>query len=165
MFNWGVKISVVVIYCLLAGYLAVNDLIKGEGNFETDTTCMDIWSVVHFLAGPLFAVALPHWWMCIVVTLWEVLEYNTTGLGDSEIFCNRVVDIIVAIIGWWLVILLFIRHYIPWISSKNAYDDWKKDHSDDANQTEDQSDDDNDDNDEEDNDEEDADEQETDALV
>ena len=37
------------------------------------------------------------------------------------------VDVIVAIIGWWIIVLIFICKYIPWISSKNAYDDWIKD--------------------------------------
>ena len=48
-------------------------------------------------------------------------------MGDEEIICNRVVDVVVAIIGWWIIVLIFICKYIPWISSKNAYDDWIKD--------------------------------------
>mmetsp|Transcript_37754 Transcript_37754/g.60491 ORF Transcript_37754/g.60491 Transcript_37754/m.60491 type:complete len:247 (-) Transcript_37754:48-788(-) len=128
MFNLWVKVGIVVIYCGFGAYMIIVDLIGQAGKWETDTTCADIWTVIHFLAGPFFAILLPHWWMCLVVTAWEVLEYYTTGLGDHEIMCNRVVDIVVAIIGWWIVVLIFITKYIPWISSKNAYDDWMKDH-------------------------------------
>ena len=128
MFPLWAKVGIVIIYCGFGLYLIIIDLIGQSGDFETDSTCADIWTVIHFLAGPFFAVLLPHWWMCLVVTLWEVLEYYTTGLGDEEIICNRIVDVVVAIIGWWIIILIFIINYIPWISSKNAYDEWIKDH-------------------------------------
>eukprot|EP01083_Nonionella_stella_P154155 496360_1 len=126
MYHWSVKLGIALVYVGLGGYLIVTELIGQSGEFEADTTCADIWSVVHFLAGPFFALLLPHWWMCLVVTLWEVLESYTTGLGDEEILCNRIVDIVVAIIGWWIIVLIFICKYIPWISSKNAYDEWVK---------------------------------------
>eukprot|EP01084_Bolivina_argentea_P182266 314691_1 len=71
MYSLGVKIAVIVIYLILGGYLVIDDLIKGESDFETDATCMDIWTAVHFLAGPFFAILLPHWWMLLVVSLWE----------------------------------------------------------------------------------------------
>ena len=42
--------------------------------------------------------------------------------------CNRVVDVAVAIAGWWIVVIICICSYVPWISSKNAYGEWIKDH-------------------------------------
>lgn len=128
MFPLWIKITIILIYCGFGLYLIIIDLIGQSSDFETDSTCADIWTVIHFLAGPFFALLLPHWWTCLVVTGWEILEYFTTGLGDSEIICNRIVDIVVAIIGWWIIILIFIAKYIPWISSKNAYDEYIKDH-------------------------------------
>eukprot|EP00483_Globobulimina_turgida_P004086 UN04094 len=127
MFAWWVKISIVLIYIALGLYLAITDLIGQSGEFKTDATCADVWTIVHFLAGPFFAILLPHWWMALTVSLWEVLEAYTTGLGDEEILCNKILDVVVAIVGWWIIILIFICKYIPWISSKNAYDEWSKD--------------------------------------
>ncbi len=45
-------------------------------------------------------------------------------MGDEEILCNRIVDVVVAIVGWWIIVIIFICGFIPWISSKNAYDEW-----------------------------------------
>ena len=58
-----------------------------------------------------------------MLVIWEVLEKDwTVGLGDGESTINQVVDIVVAVIGWWCVILIFrkSRKDIPWISSRNA---------------------------------------------
>eukprot|EP01084_Bolivina_argentea_P096569 173621_1 len=126
MYAWWVKISIVIIYIGLGLYLVITDLIGQTGEYETDSKCADVWTIIHFLAGPFFAILLPHWWMCLVVSLWEVLEYYTTGLGDEEILCNRIVDVAVAIVGWWIIVIIFICKYIPWISSKNAYDEWSE---------------------------------------
>ena len=50
------------------------------------------------------------------------MEALTYGFGESETIGNRAIDIGVAVIGWWMIILIFkkSRTDIPWISSKNA---------------------------------------------
>ena len=60
--------------------------------------------------------------MFIVVTAWEIMEALTFGFGESEVIGNRIVDIVVALIGWWIIIIIFkrTRTDIPWISSMNA---------------------------------------------
>ena len=80
MFPLWIKITVVLVYVAFGAYLIIVDLIGQAGEWETDSTCADIWTIIHFLAGPFFAVLLPHWWMVAACSLWEVLEYYTTGL-------------------------------------------------------------------------------------
>ena len=66
---------------------------------------------------------MPWWQTFFMLVFWEVLErYLTVGLGDTESYGNQGIDILVAVIGWWVVILLFPRSRkdIPWISSRNS---------------------------------------------
>ena len=66
---------------------------------------------------------MPWWQTFFMLVLWEVLEaYWTVGLGDGESLENHIVDVVVAVVGWWIVILLFPRSRkdIPWISSRNS---------------------------------------------
>jgi len=94
---------------------------NGIRGFETDTIAFDIWTVNHTLAGVLFAWMLPFWWMTLVVSVWEVLEAEwTVGLGDGEDPWNHVVDVIVALVGWWIFILIWSRDDIPWVSARRA---------------------------------------------
>ena len=68
------------------------------------------------------AVLLPFIWMFLIVFGWEVMEALTYGFGESETVGNRAIDIGVAVVGWWMTILIFKRSRtdIPWISSRNA---------------------------------------------
>eukprot|EP01083_Nonionella_stella_P195323 719562_1 len=104
-------------------FLVIYQLILGKGmQFNDDLEWFGIWTIIHFLAGPFFAVCLPFFWMFFVITVWEFLEALTVGFGESESLANRTVDIVVAVIGWWIIILIFkhTRKDIPWISSMNA---------------------------------------------
>lgn len=58
----------------------------------------------------------------MIVFGWEIMEALTFGFGESETIGNRTIDIGVAVVGWWIVILIFkqSRSDIPWISSKNS---------------------------------------------
>ena len=51
---------------------------------------------------------------------WEVLEAETSGLGNGESLENHIVDIVVAVIGWWMVILWYMRDDIPWFSARST---------------------------------------------
>ena len=77
----------------------------------------------HTLSGVVLGFCLPWWQTFIMLVVWEILERDwTVGLGDGESDINQLVDVIVAIVGWWLVILIFprSRRDIPWISSRNS---------------------------------------------
>lgn len=112
-----------VIYVGFTLFLFVEQLVRGNlQQFKTDSILFDIWTIIHFLAGPFFALVLPFIWMFIVVTAWEIMEALTFGFGESEVIGNRIVDIVVALVGWWIIVLIFkrTRTDIPWISSMNA---------------------------------------------
>jgi len=123
VYPWWVTGLIFVIYVGFTLYLFVEQLVLGNlTQFKTDSVLFDIWTIIHFLAGPFFALCLPFIWMFVVVTAWEIMEALTFGLGESEVIGNRIVDILVAVVGWWLVIIIFkkTRKDIPWISSMNA---------------------------------------------
>ena len=73
---------------------------------------------------------LPFVWMFLIVFGWEIMEALTFGFGESETIGNRAVDIGVAVIGWWLIILIFKqflkRVYLLFLLIKNqlSYDFW-----------------------------------------
>eukprot|EP01083_Nonionella_stella_P006573 19088_1 len=123
VYPWWLSLLISLIYAGLGFYLVIEQLIKGNlQQFETDSISFDIWTVVHFWAGPFFALFLPFLWMFLIVAGWEVMEAYTKGFGESESLGNRAIDIGVAVIGWWIVILIFkrTRQDIPWISAMNA---------------------------------------------
>ena len=117
------SVLITIIYLGGALYLIIEDLIRGNlDQFETDSVLFDIWTVIHFLAGPQLALVLPFVWMFIILSGWEVFEAFTVGFGETETIGNRIVDVGVGVIGWWILILIFkkTRTDIPWISSMNA---------------------------------------------
>jgi L-lactate permease len=52
--------------------------------------------------------------------MWEILEVSTAGLGDAEQPANQVLDIIIAWVGWFIIILIFTRRDIPWFSARRT---------------------------------------------
>lgn len=123
VYPWWVTAAIFVIYIGFSLYLFIEQLVRGNlKQFKTDSVLFDIWTIVHFLAGPFFALCLPFIWMFIIVTAWEIMEYYTFGFGEFETLENRIVDILVAVVGWWVIIIIFkkTRKDIPWISSMNA---------------------------------------------
>lgn len=74
---------------------------------ESDSYPVDLWSCVHFLAGPIFAFLMPFVQMFVIVVSWEVLEKYTSGLGEHENRYNRLVDVLVAVIGWGIIAGVF----------------------------------------------------------
>lgn len=122
---YPIWLSILIFIIYLGGslYLIIEDLIRGNlDQFETDSVLFDIWTIIHFLSGPFLALVLPFIWMFIVLSGWEVFEAFTVGFGETETIGNRIVDVGVGVIGWWILILIFkrTRKDIPWISSMNA---------------------------------------------
>ena len=66
--------------------------------------------------------------MVLIVVGWEGLELIVYGVGDED-WANLAVDIAVAIIGWWFVIIIFSRKCIPWISARCAVETKKSNES------------------------------------
>jgi hypothetical protein len=71
---------------------------------DTDRGPFDWYTIAHFSAGLAFgAWFLPLWWVLVVTIAWEVFEATVPGWGLHEPFVNRVMDITVAVCGWFLV--------------------------------------------------------------
>ena len=91
-----------------------------------DEKAFDLWTIVHFLGGCISGVLYPFLWMEILNIGWEILEFTTTGLGDKEIFANRILDAIAVTIGWFVVVLsLYYQdrfNEFPWIWGNDCHD-------------------------------------------
>eukprot|EP01083_Nonionella_stella_P208361 756194_1 len=94
-------------------------LLPDDKRFNTNSRAFDLWTINHTFVGVLFGVMFPFVWMCIIVIAWELMELLVYGVGD-EVNANAIIDVVVAIIGWWFVILIFSRKCIPWISARCA---------------------------------------------
>jgi hypothetical protein len=59
------------------------------------------WTSIHTFTGITLGVWLTPWLVVAILTLaWEFLEICVPGFGDEEISGNRLVDILVAWVGW-----------------------------------------------------------------
>jgi hypothetical protein len=65
------------------------------------------WTPIHFLTGVTLGVWLVPFVLVVTVTIaWELLEISVPGFGDEEITGNRLIDILVAWIGWLIAVLI-----------------------------------------------------------
>lgn len=70
------------------------------------------WTSIHFLTGITLGVWLVPFFVVVIATVaWELLEISVPGFGDEEITGNRLIDILVAWIGW-LIAGLIIGHLV-----------------------------------------------------
>ena len=98
--------TISVIYAALMIFFTLNglvfDRIKG-----VDNPAFDGWTSVHTIAGVFLGFIMPFVPLLYVISVWEVLEAEwTKGLGDGESLGNHVVDVLVAIVGWFFTVLL-----------------------------------------------------------
>ena len=110
--NLPAGVWVVRILTVLAGVGMVVGLIlyekyrKSHGlPVESDETAFDLWTIAHTLAGVVmgaWTVAAPL--VVIFTIVWEFFEkFGSKGIGDKEILANRIVDVLVAWAGWFVV--------------------------------------------------------------
>lgn len=65
------------------------------------------WTSIHTLTGVTLGVWLTPWLVVAILTLaWEFLEICVPGFGDEEISGNRLVDVLVAWVGWLVAALV-----------------------------------------------------------
>ena len=115
------KITISVIFLSLAAFFIIAFLwIDAFPNLPADTMAFDLWTIIHFLWGVWLSWLLPFLWMFLSITTWEINEAFTKGLGESEGIGNHTIDALVAIIGYMIVILIFTRKDIPWITGKRG---------------------------------------------
>ena len=71
---------------------------------STDRGPFDWYTIAHGSAGLVFgAWFLPLWWVLVITIAWEMFEASVPGWGMHEPFLNRVIDVTVAVFGWFLV--------------------------------------------------------------
>ena len=63
---------------------------------------LDRWTIPHTLTGPQFAIWLvPLSVMLVIVLAWEVFEIVIPGQEAG--WAHRLVDVVVAVVGWLVV--------------------------------------------------------------
>eukprot|EP01083_Nonionella_stella_P021636 59949_1 len=100
-------------------FLDNEDIFKLE--LVSNEVPFDAWTLNHFFFGIISGYMWPCLWMLIIAIGWEVIELFVYGAGD-EVPLNAIIDVVVAIVGWWIVILIFTRKCIPWISARCAHE-------------------------------------------
>jgi hypothetical protein len=68
---------------------------------HNDTIAVDLWTIAHTMAGVVmgaWGIPLP---LVVLFTIgWEFFEKYGGGIGSDESLDNRIVDVVVALIGW-----------------------------------------------------------------
>jgi hypothetical protein len=89
---------------------------------------VDLWTVPHILMGVLAAIAFVHWsgnpWLgglavFFLAVCWEIFEYSSGIFSNVEAVTNRLTDILVALAGYGLGLMLFSGlsgHDLMWVA-------------------------------------------------
>lgn len=68
---------------------------------NNDTVAVDLWTVAHTMAGVVMgAWAIPLPLVVVFTVVWEFFENYGHGIGNDESLDNRIVDVVVALMGW-----------------------------------------------------------------
>lgn len=86
--------------------LGIRDLVMGDAT-GLDDRPIDRWTAIHASAGLVFGL----WYVPLVFVLvftigWEVFEAIAPGFGDKEIFLNRLMDVVSAVVVWFVTVLV-----------------------------------------------------------
>jgi hypothetical protein len=108
-FTWVLRIAGTLAWLVFAGYLGYRDIIakKGAGPGDIDHVPFDRWSWIHATAGAVFGIWFVPFIVVVVLTIgWEFFEKYVPGFGENETIWNRLVDILGAWVGWFLLAFL-----------------------------------------------------------
>lgn len=99
----GWRIAFAALFAGVTGTVAILADVVGVLR-NTDRGPFDWYTLAHGSAGLAFgAWFLPLWWVVVITIAWEVFEATVPGWGMHEPFLNRVIDVTVAVFGWFLV--------------------------------------------------------------
>jgi hypothetical protein len=108
-----VRWTVTILWILVTVGLGIYDFFLMRGSTDPgpggaiDVKPLDRWTVSHTGAGLVLGVwFVPLVWLVLLVVAWEAFEFFVPGFGETEILANRGVDILVAVIGWFVVVLI-----------------------------------------------------------
>lgn len=100
--RWGVT-GVWLVATIILGIIDF----KKTNDPSRDATPLDRWTIIHTGAGVVFGLwSVPLLYVLIAVIFWECFEFAVAGFGDQEVILNRVVDVVVALLGWLVVVLV-----------------------------------------------------------
>lgn len=92
-------IAIVAIVVAVGGFIALLRYRPKDLGFEG--RFVDLWSISHFMAGVLPGlVDLGVLWVLVIALLWEVIELVCRVTEHTP---NRVIDVLLALLGWTLV--------------------------------------------------------------
>jgi hypothetical protein len=118
---WVLRIALPIIGVGIAVGLILRERYrKSQGLPEDrDDRAFDLWTIAHTTAGLVMGAWTVAFLLVATYTIaWEIFEITVKGFGDKEIPANRVVDIAVAWIGWFVVagvIALATNTGLPWL--------------------------------------------------
>ena len=98
--RWGVT-GVWLVAIIILGIIDF----PNANDTSRDVTPLDRWTIIHAGAGVVFGL----WFVQLlyvlnVVIFWECFEFAVASFGEQEVILNRVVDVVVAILGWLVVV-------------------------------------------------------------
>jgi hypothetical protein len=100
---WVVRIVTIILGLGWLVWLSRHEKsLKDRGTpVKNDTIAVDLWTVAHTMAGVVMgAWALPLPLVLILTIVWEFFEGYGGGIGKDESLDNRIVDVVVAVMGW-----------------------------------------------------------------
>jgi hypothetical protein len=104
-----IRWTVTILWFVVTVGLGIYDFVLGAGaeGAPIDIRPIDRWTVSHTAAGLVFGVwFVPLIWTTLIVVAWEFFEVFVPGFGENEILANHAIDVGVAIVGWFVVVLI-----------------------------------------------------------
>lgn len=97
---WVIRVVTIVVGIGYVVWLILRERSR-PADPNRDTRAVDLWTIAHTMAGVVMgAWALPFSLVLIYTVAWEFFEKYTRGIGDEERLDNRIVDVVVALMGW-----------------------------------------------------------------
>jgi hypothetical protein len=100
---WVIRVVTIVVGIGYVVWLILRERAQNRRGtpVERDHSAVDLWTIAHTMAGVVMgAWALPFPLVIIYTVAWEFFEKYTRGIGDEERLDNRIVDVVVAVMGW-----------------------------------------------------------------
>ncbi len=118
---WFVRVGVIVAGVAWVVWLIGHerDLTRQGLPLNNDTVAVDLWTVAHTMAGVVLgAWGIPFVLVFVFTIGWEFFERFGGGIGSDESLDNRIVDVVVAWMGWIVFAALTIMgtgEGLPWL--------------------------------------------------
>jgi hypothetical protein len=99
---------VTIVWLVVIVSFGIHDFVIGsDSGGAKDDKPFDYWTIAHGGAGLVFGL----WYMPLVFVLllticWEIFEWLVPGFGEKEVFLNRAVDVGIAVVLWFLVVIV-----------------------------------------------------------